>query len=200
MNIDQPSSRFITLPGMKRRDTPTPGKNELRLPGIGFLPNKARNHFVAFLGEFIGTFLFLFFAFAGTQVANQAVAAVTSGTQVHPGGKLSQVPNAPGLLYIALAFGFSLAVNVWVFFRISGGKWHSKKGVTGGLDTDGDVQQAYSTLQSPLLWRWSERSRGLAPDSRSSQRCSVPCPRQLLYMHSSLGHSMLQPRLASAHL
>jgi aquaporin related protein len=25
------------------------------------------------------------------------------------------------LLYISLAFGFSLAVTVWVFFRISGG-------------------------------------------------------------------------------
>jgi aquaporin related protein len=30
-------------------------------------------------------------------------------------------PNASVLLYIALSFGFSLCVNVWVFFRISGG-------------------------------------------------------------------------------
>jgi aquaporin related protein len=31
-----------------------------------------KNHLVASLGEFIGTFLFLFFAFGGTQIANLA--------------------------------------------------------------------------------------------------------------------------------
>ena len=93
-------------------------KNELRLPGIGFLPNKVRNHFVAMVGEFLGTFMFLFFAFTATQVANLAAAATTPGPQPD---KLSQLPNTSILLYISLAFGFSLAVNVWVFFRISGG-------------------------------------------------------------------------------
>lgn len=29
--------------------------------------------------------------------------------------------NPSELLYISLSFGFSLAVNAWVFFRISGG-------------------------------------------------------------------------------
>lgn len=60
------------------------------------------------LGEFVGTYLFLFFAFAGTQVANTNPVTMTG-------------PNIASLLYISLAFGFSLAVNVWVFFRISGG-------------------------------------------------------------------------------
>ncbi len=32
-----------------------------------------------------------------------------------------QQKNPSQLLYISLAFGFSLAVNAWVFFRISGG-------------------------------------------------------------------------------
>ena len=122
MNINAPSKGFMNLPFMKRRDTPTENKNELRLPGIGFLPNRVRNHFVAMVGEFIGTFLFLFFAFAATQVANAAAAAVVPGTPSHSDGKLAQLPNTPVLLYISLAFGFSLAVNVWVFFRISGGK------------------------------------------------------------------------------
>jgi len=31
------------------------------------------------------------------------------------------VPTVGFLLYVALAFGFSLAVNVWIFYRISGG-------------------------------------------------------------------------------
>ena len=103
---------------MKRQDT-SASNNELRIPGLGFLPNRVRNHFVAMVGEFIGTFLFLFFAFAGTQVANQGGAAASAA---NTDASLAQAPNAAVLLYISLAFGFSLAVNVWVFFRISGGE------------------------------------------------------------------------------
>ncbi|PVH79413.1 aquaporin, partial [Cadophora sp. DSE1049] len=75
--------------------------------------SQARNHLVATIAEFVGTTLFLFFAFAGTQVALLAYPADenTVGTTSH----LDQ------LLYIALCFGFSIAVNAWVFFRISGG-------------------------------------------------------------------------------
>ena len=80
MNIAEPSKNFMQLPFMKRPATQKSENNkELRLPGIGFLPNKIRNHFVAMVGEFIGTFLFLFFAFAATQVANAGAAAATGG-------------------------------------------------------------------------------------------------------------------------
>lgn len=76
-------------------------------------------------GEFIGTILFLFFALGGTQVVNNL--------PVNPGadGKIQQ------LLYISLCFGFSLAVNVWVFFRISGGLFNPA--VTLGLCLIGAV-------------------------------------------------------------
>jgi aquaporin rerated protein, other eukaryote len=67
-------------------------------------------------GEFVGTFLFLFFAFAGTQVANTP--QTTTGSQ---STTLPQGPNPAQLLYISLCFGFSLAVNAWIFFRVSGG-------------------------------------------------------------------------------
>jgi hypothetical protein len=60
--------------------------------------------------------MFLFFAFSATQVANASGSNIATQNE-----SLSQAPNAPVLLYIALAFGFSLAVNAWVFFRISGG-------------------------------------------------------------------------------
>lgn len=30
-------------------------RHELRIPGLGFMPNKVRNHFIASVGEFIGT-------------------------------------------------------------------------------------------------------------------------------------------------
>ena len=34
-----------------------------------------------------------------------------------------------GRLYIALAFGFSLAANVWIFYRISGGLFNPAVGL-----------------------------------------------------------------------
>ncbi|KAI9745027.1 MAG: hypothetical protein M1818_001305 [Claussenomyces sp. TS43310] len=67
-----------------------------------------KNHMVAFLGEFVGTFMFLFISFAGAQTAGEV-----SGTNTNE--KLIN------LLYICTVFGFSLLVNVWLFFRISGG-------------------------------------------------------------------------------
>lgn len=57
-----------------------------------------------------------FFAFAGTQVANTP--QTTAGSQ---STTLPQGPNPAQLLYISLCFGFSLAVNAWIFFRVSGG-------------------------------------------------------------------------------
>lgn len=60
--------------------------------------------------------MFLYFAFAGTQVANIG----SSNNQSSTTGQTTGF-NVSVLLYIALVFGFSLAVNVWVFFRISGG-------------------------------------------------------------------------------
>lgn len=96
------------------------------------LPDTARNHFVAMVGEFIGTFLFLFFAFAGTQVANTP--QTTTGSQ---STDLPQGPDPSQLLYISLCFGFSLAVNAWVFYRISGGLFNPA--VTLGLCLIGAV-------------------------------------------------------------
>ena len=76
------------------------------------------DHTVAFCGEVIGTFLFLFFAFAGTQVANSQ-STTPQASIVGGGGGGGSDPAK--LLYISMCFGFSLLVNVWVFFRISGG-------------------------------------------------------------------------------
>jgi MIP family channel proteins len=73
-----------------------------------------RNHFIAMCGEFVGTVLFLYFALSGAQVANSV--NTSSGQSIAETGS-----NPQQLQYIALSFGFSLAVNAWVFFRISGG-------------------------------------------------------------------------------
>jgi aquaporin rerated protein, other eukaryote len=61
--------------------------------------------------------MFLWFAFAGTQVAN--IPSGNSAGNSTSGGATGF--SAIVLLYIAVVFGFSLMVNVWVFFRISGG-------------------------------------------------------------------------------
>lgn len=93
---------------------------------VSAIPNKIRNHFVAAIGEFVGTLLFLFFAFSATQVANTALngtrAAQQQSQEADEQHAIADIPDTPTLMYIALAFGFSLAVNAWVFFRVSGGK------------------------------------------------------------------------------
>ncbi|KAI0181335.1 aquaporin-like protein [Hypoxylon sp. FL1284] len=82
--------------------------SSLRLALLDILPLKVKNHLIASLSEFAGTFMFLLFAFGGTNVVNVNL----------PG----YAPADPSkLLYISLCFGMSLAVNAWVFFRISGG-------------------------------------------------------------------------------
>lgn len=107
-NIEPADKPIVALPFTTRRRSEAPVPKPL--PAAHFLPPVLRNELVAWLGEFVGTFLFLFFAFAGTQVANMTAAQTSDN-----------LPNTSVLLYIALSFGFSLTVNVWVFFRISGG-------------------------------------------------------------------------------
>ncbi|OJD14346.1 hypothetical protein AJ78_05311 [Emergomyces pasteurianus Ep9510] len=71
-----------------------------------------RNNIVATVGEFVGTFLFLFFPFASGLIASDT-ARPTGGA----GDPLA-------LLYTALGFGVSLAANVWIFYRVTGGMFN----------------------------------------------------------------------------
>ncbi|PBP21690.1 hypothetical protein BUE80_DR007601 [Diplocarpon rosae] len=88
----------------------------MRLPWTQWMNSDFKNHFVATIGEFVGTTMFLFFAFAGTQVAN---IQSNAGDNTTSGGATGF--NIAVYLYISVIFGFSLMVNVWIFFRISGG-------------------------------------------------------------------------------
>ncbi|KAK8045534.1 hypothetical protein PG993_005558 [Apiospora rasikravindrae] len=97
------------------RDTPDPFS--MRLPLTMWMHSEAKNLFVAALGEWVGTTMFLFFAFAGTQVANAGSKTPAAATTTNATAGFDPVV----MLYIAVSFGFSLMVNVWVFFRISGG-------------------------------------------------------------------------------
>lgn len=80
-----------------------------------------KNHFVSMVGEYVGTTLFLLIALGATNVANIPTTSVTGATAEGEKGTTVAAVNTSSLLYIALAFGFSLAVNAWIFFRISGG-------------------------------------------------------------------------------
>lgn len=71
-----------------------------------------RNNLIAAGGEFVGTFMFLFCAFTGTQIANASVHDGAAG------------PDPMVLLYISFSFSISLMVNVWVFYRITGGMFN----------------------------------------------------------------------------
>jgi aquaporin related protein len=87
---------------------------DLRLPFSKRIPDGIRNHFIAMCGEYVGTVLFLYSALSGCQVAKNirssaGLAGQDTGT------------NPQQVQYIALSFGFSLAVNAWVFFKLSGG-------------------------------------------------------------------------------
>lgn len=125
MNVDRPSRSVFHLPFMSRNNSSEDSQPGARhMPIFELLPDKYRNHLVAMLGEFMGTFLFLLFALAGTTVAVRAKKAqvnVKQQTTDDSTSMLSTQPDASTLMYIALSFGFSLAVNAWVFFRISGG-------------------------------------------------------------------------------
>ena len=92
-------------------------KEVIKLPWYYLMDTNFKNHIVAALGELVGTTLFLFFAFAGTAVAN--IPAGTGDSNTTTAGDTGFSIDVQ--LYIALAFGFSLMVNVWVFYRISGG-------------------------------------------------------------------------------
>ncbi|KAL2166112.1 hypothetical protein VTG60DRAFT_3273 [Thermothelomyces hinnuleus] len=94
-------------------DTANQNEPSGRLPMLT-RPLTARNSIVAALGEFVGTFLFLFFSFAGTQIANTPPPTPSAGSD-------TPLPNTSNLMFIALAFGLSLMANVWAFYRVTGG-------------------------------------------------------------------------------
>ncbi|PWN30037.1 aquaporin-like protein [Jaminaea rosea] len=72
-----------------------------------------KNKIVLFICEFVGTVLFLFFSFG---IATQASNKIDFDTAADPNGP----PDTSALLFSSLGFGFSLAVNAWVWFRVTG--------------------------------------------------------------------------------
>ncbi|CAO1629742.1 unnamed protein product [Parajaminaea phylloscopi] len=71
-----------------------------------------KNKLVLFLCEFVGTTMFLFFSFGiATQASDKMDVDTANG---------DNSPDTNALLFSSLGFGFSLAVNAWVWFRVTG--------------------------------------------------------------------------------
>ncbi|ETS79642.1 hypothetical protein PFICI_09495 [Pestalotiopsis fici W106-1] len=104
--------------GLNFKDLSKEDKRQVMLLPFAYIMDTSfKDDAVAALGEFVGTTMFLFFAFVGTGVAN-----IPAGS----GADNSTTTGSTGFdigvqTYIALCFGFSLMVNAWVFYRISGG-------------------------------------------------------------------------------
>lgn len=68
-----------------------------------------RHEGIAFVGELIGTFSFLFMAFMTAQIALTANAAVKSDPETIDKAKL---------VMVAFGFGLGLMVNVFIWYRV----------------------------------------------------------------------------------
>jgi aquaporin related protein len=91
------------------------------VPFLGTLPECLRINAVTLLAEFVGTFLFLFFAFVGSQLATNAARPSTEEAMKNGGLALGKISDSTRVTLVALAFGISLMANAWAFGRISGG-------------------------------------------------------------------------------
>ncbi|POS85596.1 hypothetical protein EPUL_002995 [Erysiphe pulchra] len=99
---------------------PAEGDSNGSQPRASFLDSNFKNHLVSVLGEYLGTTLFLFFAFAGAHAANIG----TREEAENPLFRGRPSFNLTIYLYISFIFGFSLLVNVWIFYRISGAQFN----------------------------------------------------------------------------
>ncbi|KAL8872268.1 MAG: hypothetical protein Q9174_002073, partial [Haloplaca sp. 1 TL-2023] len=113
-----------------RRGNPPPLRDAERGNDDGVMSKGIRGHFVAMTGEFVGTVMFLYFAMGATQIANNILPP--------------EEPSLDRLLFISLAFGFSLAVTAWVFYRVSGGLFNPA--VTLGLVLAGGLPPVRGAL------------------------------------------------------
>ena len=120
-------------------------------------------HLVAAAGEFVGTFMFLYFAFAGQ------IMLTTQGTPA-PNGLASSQQN----IFTALIYGFSLLVNVWAFYRISGGLFNPAVRPRLSLYQSLHTESTSGDARLGHIWRYSGYSRAVSV-SHTAHSCHVRC-------------------------
>ena len=132
--------------GQRIKKPQQPDSHTFDKPFGGYLgyPPKAQNshspakgHFVAMSGEFVGTFMFLFFAFLGHSMA------VQTAPNTAPDGSNS----SSTVIYISMSYGFSLLVTAWTLYRISGGLFNPA--VTLGMVITGSLPPMRGLLLLP---------------------------------------------------
>ncbi|KAI8684910.1 hypothetical protein NCS57_00158400 [Fusarium keratoplasticum] len=101
------------------------------------MPSTVRNSVIIVLGEFCGTFMFLLLSYIGAQTA------LVTNDPSDPSAPLEPF----SLMYIAASFGTALAINVWIFYRVSGGMFNPA--VTVGLLLVGAVKPLNGLLIIP---------------------------------------------------
>lgn len=101
MDTSDPKSEVSRSSWEEQSYPAKPDRRPKNAPVAVSLSGRVQNEMVAMLGEFVGTFMFLVFAYGATTAVNIAPAV--------PGGFLGSDPSR--LLFISLAFGLSLAVN-----------------------------------------------------------------------------------------
>jgi aquaporin related protein len=147
------------MSGIKRQ-----ASHHLNKPMFGYFTPKSaadssalRKHFVAAVGEFVGTFLFLFTAYLGrTQVSSRNhwkcidhislghAMSVTFAPDSAPGGGNSNQT----VVFIALSYGFSLLIAAWVLYRVSGGLFNPA--VTLGMVITGTLPAVRGLVLFPV--------------------------------------------------
>jgi hypothetical protein len=128
----------VEEPGLPYHETPSSPHKEKH-----FTSSKLRTEATAFIGEFIGTFMFLSLAFTGTQIALNAAGSNQLTSSGDP------APDVSKLLYIAFAFGMSLAINVAIFADLSGGKFNPA------------VSFSLAVVVPPSLPTWCNHNNGV---------------------------------------
>lgn len=97
------------------------------------MKDTVRGHIVAMISEFLGTFMFLFFSYAAAQIGNEKEDSLP----------LFNAPKGLSLLqisYIASVFGLSLGVNVWIFYRVSGGMFNPAVSILSQVSSQSHMQ------------------------------------------------------------
>ncbi|KAK4987432.1 putative aquaporin-3 [Elasticomyces elasticus] len=132
-----------------------------------------RKHLVAAFAEFIGTLLFLYFAFAGhTMAVQQASDAGPDRTN-----------SAQTIVIISLSYGFSLLVTAWSMYRISGGLFNPA--VTLGMCASGALPWVRGAFLFPAQILGSMVAAGLIS-------CMIPGPIAVVNTTLAPGMSVAQ--------
>jgi aquaporin related protein len=125
------------------------------------------NNLVVAVGEFIGTFMFLLFAFLGHSMA------VASAPTYTPG---SIAPTNDTVIYIALSYGLGLLVTAWTLYRVTGGLFNPA--VTLALTLTGNLPWVRGAIFVPVQMLGAMAAAGVV---------RVIIPGKIVVVHTALG-------------